>query len=350
MPKYLKKWTVIILLLMCQQAYAQVDQKILDIVELNQNIDIPNNILSTSSIVLISLPSASSNQKWKEWAVEMQSFFAETGIDAVAYFSIDELLENQEAQKILAKNIFSKRRVANVITLTVLEENRLFFTIGPYNRKWTFFDPQKSYWMRESTDVKEIWSEMTSIFKTGTHKRTNILVLDKPEFFDLTIPYKTRAERLTKVMETQKVAIPMYVAIEDDPNFALRFKADLLNGSEKRDVASTQMLNDQLSAIVAEYPFEAELVNINEKSEDEWLRSGYGFIMYQAQGTETTIKNRFELEYPGSKSTDFLTKFYLKQLRTQSLFFGRKWDAGPTKQEALSNFINSIRIEFKSDN
>lgn len=350
MPNYLKKWSAILMVLICQQGYAQIDEEILDIIQIDQSASIPNNILSTSSVVLISLPSASSNLKWKELAVEMQSFFAETGIDAVAYFSIDELSENVEAQKVLAKNIFSKRSVANVITLTVIDENRVFFTIGPYNRKWTFFDLEKSYWMRESTDIKKIWSEMTAIFKTGTHNRTNILVLDQPEFFDLTIPYKTRADRLTKVMESQKVAIPMFVPVDEDPNIALRFKADLLNGSEKRDAASTQLLNDQLKDILAQYPFEAELVNINEKSEDEWLRSGYGFIMYQTRGTESTIKKRFNFEVSDSKSTDYLSKFYLKQLRTQSLFFGRKWDAGPTRQEAMSNFINSIRIEFKADN
>jgi hypothetical protein len=296
------------------------------------------------------LPKESSNSEWRNVAGEMQSFFAESGIDAVAYFSIDELSENVESQKLLAKDIFAKRGVTNVITLTVLAEEKFFFTIGPYNRKWTFFDPQKSYWMRQTNDIENIWSEMTTIFKAGAHKRDNILVLDSPEFFDLTIPYTSRTERFTKVMETQKVAVPMYVSIEDDPNLALRFKADLLNGSEDRGAASTQVLNDRLTSIIAQYPFETELVNINEKSENEWLRSGYGFILYQAHGTEKAIKKKFKYAASKSKSTDYLTKFYLKQLRTQSLFFGREWDAGPTRFDALSNFVNSVRTEFKSDN
>lgn len=350
MSKYLKVLSVILLLLLSNSAYTQIDQKILDIIKLKQSPGIPTNILSSRSIVLISLSKEASSLEWKDIAGEMQSFFAESGIDAVAYFSIDELLENVEAQKVLAKNIFAKRGVTNVITLTVLEEEKLFFTIGPYNRKWTFFDPQKAYWMRECNDIENIWSEMTTIFKAGAHKRENILVLDSPEFFDLTIPYKTRTERFTKVMETQKVAVPMYVSIDNDPNIALRFKADLLNGSEERDSVSTQLLNDKLTAIIEEYPFEAELVNINEKSEDEWLRSGYGFIMYQAHGTEKTIRKNFKYEASKLKSTDYLTKFYLKQLRTQSLFFGRLWDAGPTRFDALSNFVNSIKTEFKSEN
>jgi hypothetical protein len=350
MSRYLKVVCVILFALLPAVAYTQVDQKILDMVKLNQSPSIPNNILSSRSIVLISLPKEASNSEWRDMAGEMQFFFAEAGIDAVAYFSIDELSENVEAQKGLAKNIFAKRGVTNVITLTVLGEESLFFTIGPYNLKWTFFDTQKSYWMRESNDVENIWSEMRTIFKAGAHKRNNILVLDSPEFFDLTIPYKTRTERFTKVMETQKVAVPMYVSIKNDPNIALRFKADLLNGSENRDSTSTQLLNDKLTSIIAQYPFEAELVNINEKSEDEWLRSGYGFIMYQAHGTEKAIRKKFKYESLKSKSTNYLTKFYLKQLRTQSLFFGREWDAGPTRFDALSNFVNSVKTEFKSDN
>ncbi len=330
--------------------HAQVDQEILDIVKLNQSPSIPNNILSSRSIVLISLPKEAPNSEWKEIAGEMQLFFAESGIDAVAYFSIDELSENVESQKVLAKEIFAKRGVTNVITLTILNEENLFFTIGPYNRKWTFFDSQKTYWMRQSNDLENIWSEMTTIFKAGAHKRDNLLVLDSPEFFDLTIPYTSRTERFTKVMESQKVAVPMYVAIEDDPNLALRFKADLLNGSEERGAASTQGLNDRLKSIIAKYPFEAELVNINEKSENEWLKSGYGFILYQAHGTEKAIKKKFKYEASKSKSTAYLTKFYLKQLRTQSLFFGRVWDAGPTRFDALTNFVNSVRTEFKSEN
>jgi len=329
---------------------AQIEKGILDIVKLNQSASLPKDILSSRSIVLISVPKGSSNTAWKKLAGEMQAYFAESGIDAVAYFSIEELVENIVAQKELAKSIFSRRRVVNLITLSVLSEESILFTVGPYNRKWTFFDENQSFWMRETNDLENIWSEMTTIFKSGGHKKENILVLDSPEFFDLSVPYKTRAERFTKVMESQKVAVPMYVSMEDDPNLILRFKADILNGSEDRGEANTKAMNDQLSSIIGQYPFETELVNINEKSEDGWLRSGYGFILYQARGTEKEIRKKLQYKPSTSNSTDFLNKFYLKQLRTQSVFFGRKWDAATTRFGALSNFINSVRTEFKSDN
>ncbi len=328
-----------------------VDQPALDVLSLNQAPQLPKNILSSRSIVLISVPKDSPAGEWKKWAAEMQASLSQFGVDAVAYLSIDQLAENTVAQKELNSDIFSKRGISNLITLSVLDkEGTALMTVGPYNRKWTFFEEKSAFWMRQVSDIGSIWSELETVFKTGAFPRTNLLVLDSPEYFDLTISFTSRTERFTKLMETQKVAVPMFVALQDDPNRILRLKSDILTGKEDRGVAATTSQNAQLSEIIAQYPFEAELVNLNEKSEDQWLRSGYGFILHHATGTESDLRSKLKYKSLDKSSNKTLTKYYLKQLRTSNLYLGREWDAGNTPTTALTNFVERVRTEFKSDN
>ena len=327
-----------------------IDEGILATLNVPQAPNLPQNIRNGKSIVLISTPSGTASGVWKKYAEEMQTFFVEQGVDAVAYLSIEELTENPVAQKQLAKDVFATRGIRNLIILSVLdEEGRFLISVGPYNRKWTFFDPKTQFWMREVSELETVWEEMRTLFKSGSYARSNLLVLDRPEYFDMTISFTSRTERFTKLMESQKVAVPMFVPLSADPNIILRFKSDILTKKEDRSETAMSARNSELQALVDNYPFEAELVNFNEKSEDQWLRSGYGFILYYSSGTEKEVKNRLKYKTAKSKSSDVLYKFYLKQLRTSNVYLGREWDAGDSYLQGLDNFINRVRTEFKSN-
>ncbi len=327
-----------------------INEELLSRLRVQQTFDLPKDILSTRSIALISVPKGSPKGEWKKWATEMQKFFATVGVDVVAYLSIDELDKNVTSQQELTRDIFSKRGIKNLIILSVLDiENKFLFGVGSYNRKWTFFDEKSSFWLKETDDLDNVWADLETLFKTDTYRRRNLLVLDTPEFFELSISFTSRTERFTKLMESQKIAIPAHVALDDDPNRIVRLKADIINGTEDRSGPATELKNSQLKSIIGQYPFEAEIVNLNEKNEDGWLRSGYGFILYNASGNESELRQK--LKYTGkSKGGTLLTKFYLKQLRTGNLYLGREWDAATDQNQALLNFINRVRAEFKVEN
>ena len=39
-------------------------------------------------------------------------------------------------------------------------------------------------------------------------------------------------------------------------------------------------------------------------------------------------------------------KFYIKHIYTGNVFLGKKWDAAPTWEEALNNYLDNLRNEL----
>ena len=74
---------------MSLQAQSDIDQY-LNKLGLNQALYPPQDILKTKSLVLLSVPMDESPSEWQEILDEMQAFFAEVGVDAVAYFPVDK--------------------------------------------------------------------------------------------------------------------------------------------------------------------------------------------------------------------------------------------------------------------
>ena len=66
-------------------------QDILERLSINQALYIPEDILSTKSLVLFSVPEEDKTSEWKERLDELQSFFASQGIDAIAYINQADL-------------------------------------------------------------------------------------------------------------------------------------------------------------------------------------------------------------------------------------------------------------------
>jgi len=112
--------------------------------------DLPDNLLSSKSVVLMKLPpeskTSSIRSDWRPMAEEAHKVFRETGVDAVAYYFIDEVISGVEVRKSFA-NEMKARGIENLILLNDLiikikgkESRRFVILITAFNGKPTLMD------------------------------------------------------------------------------------------------------------------------------------------------------------------------------------------------------------------
>ena len=110
------KFGLLLLVVCCQfKAIAQgsIDDY-LNTLNLNQALYPSEDILKTKSLVLISVPMDDAPNEWQEILDEMQGFFAEYGVDAVAYFYADRFDVAQNSPQPFPDFTF-KRGIQNLI-------------------------------------------------------------------------------------------------------------------------------------------------------------------------------------------------------------------------------------------
>jgi len=116
---------------------------------------------------------------------------------------------------------------------------------------------------------------------------------------------------------------------------------------------------------MGQYPYEFGI--LNEKPDEQALMNqGYQYVVYRLHTAGSSIRMTLNYEIEEGVS-DYITikqnggttilrnlpteapvyKFYIKHLRTKDVYVGTKWDADETWEEALKNFINNTKAEFK---
>ena len=167
--------------------------------EISQALYPPEDILSTKSIVLLSVPEGADRNEWMELVDELQQFLAEEGVDAIAYIETETLFA-QPNQLLKIPEYLKKRDVNNLILFTAKDKDSpVFLAMGPYNGEDTFFQKGDAFWARQGAELSGMKDELSAYFKTGTLYKGNLLVNENPEFFypkmDLGIVAKSVPQR-----------------------------------------------------------------------------------------------------------------------------------------------------------
>lgn len=262
--------------------------------------------------------------------------FVLTGIDAVVYFDVDVALAGADAVKAYSA-YFSKREIS---TLIFIKKNSSGYEliVAPYNNTENFIDITQAVWRNQSSSLGEL---LTSLYRDALsgNKKKNNLIIDFPETdLPLTIFNGRRSELAAFDLKVDKLAVVKF-------------------GDEAAD--------KELEEILKDYPLKYALVD-KTIPESELRRQGFLYILCFVNTRGQAAKK--VLEYSSTKAENAfisvtylngivylkniaadqpIIKFYVRHIDSGNVFLGTKWDADTTWQQALRNFIQGLKIEFK---
>ena len=339
--------------------------------------ELPENLLSSKSVVLMQLPpeskTSSIRSDWKPMAEEAHKVFMETGVDAVAYYFMDEVISGIEVRKSFASEM-KARGIENLILLNDLnikikgkETRRFVILITAFNGKPSLMDNGQKAW---KTQNKSLDKALTKISKGASRNRMvkeNLMIVDYPELFrDIDVITGRRIETYSNSLKSDKIAFSSfaYAVIPDERPGGIINKNIEKEGEQANLQAKAN--NNRFAQLLDTYPFKNGLVP-SPVDEQALMNQGYHYVVYLLHTTGMGIK--YLLDYDVEEGvSDFITvkqkdgkttlrnipteapvyKFYLKHLRTKDVYVGSRWDADETWQAALDNFIRNVKKDFNT--
>ena len=292
---------------------------------------IPTELVSTRSVVIYQ------NTFTIKELEETQSFFQQTGIDAVAYFEVARVLAGYDTQKAYA-NYFLSRGIKFLIFLQKTEKGYQFL-FCPFSSNKELIAETNVTWKQEHASLTELL-KMIYRFAVSNLKKENFLINDLPET-DITV--KFFAGRINETFATEvkifKVAIPRFGNAQDDTeletylkeNFPVKY--DLVD----KDANETTLLDKGYKSIL-------RFVHARGILAKEIF--GYDITQIARSLPTATIVNN-EVQIKTISAAQPIYKFYFRNIEYGNIFLGNKWDADVTWQDALRNHMQALKINQK---
>ena len=317
----------------------------LEPLQMNQALDPPQNILSSKSLVLISVPADAPYGKWKEWADELQVFFAEQGIDAVAYLNVDRHHVVPDQAPVIPQ-LLTKRKISNLIFLTIDPETEEFvFGIGPFNQKNSFYDKGTVFWTRKGKSLDGVFQELSSRFATGAFAKSNLLVNDSPESFNFITPnFAARYASMPPDLAKKKIAVPLIHPPSDQAGGALLNSVNFYHADQVK--TETVFKNSSIRQALADSTLTMELVDLRAKNEAQLRKEGFTHVLYHMITDSEDMYRTLPYKKREEVAAPVLVKFFLKDLRNRNLFLGRYWDANANWDQAFGAFMAQLEKEI----
>lgn len=312
----------------------------LEKLQLNQALDPPENILSTKSIVLLSVPEVAQRNEWMILVDELQEFLANEGIDAVAYIEVEALfsLPNQTLE---IPKFIKEREIQNVILYAAKDEDSpVFLAMGPYNQKASFFDKGALFWARSGSKLEPIASELNSYFKTGVVYRDNLLVNESPEFFypevELGIVAKSIPPRLAEFkVATEAIDENLFVQL-GAPSF--RYSNFYNSENFKQGIRDRNYLIQSIVTDSTNNVFFKDASKTNQALRQE----GFQYELMYVTGTDSRLYEWLPFPDRPKATGKVIHKFYLNDLRNNNIYVGKTWDASSDWNQALDGFMTQM--------
>lgn len=309
---------------------------------MNEAYDPPQDILSTKSIVLMDVPKGMLVEERLKIADELQMFFAEVGIDASAYFQTNSFSSVSGMQEQVPDFIL-KRDIKNLIFLTILNpENDFILGMGPFNGKNHFYDKGATFWVRRTSDLKTVFSELTTRLKSDAFPKENLLLSNSAEFFEPTVSgFKQAYVTLPKDFEGKKIAIP---TINTNPFAqpgpqALNIEAILSATSYKNELTNRM---SALTALAAKDSTLFQIINVENKTDADLRRARIDYVLHYIEANAQNVYTFLPFEKRVENKKGVLVKFFLRDTRTNIAYLGSEWDAKENWNEALNSFMAQI--------
>lgn len=322
------------------QAQSDIDQY-LNKLGLNQALYPPQDILKTKSLVLLSVPMDEAPSEWQEILDEMQTFFSGVGVDAVAYLEVDKFdVALNEPQQF--PDFINKRGIENLIILSSENvEGPFFIAMTQFNNQESMYAKGASAFARLATDLTPVWDELGTYFKTGQFQRTNLLVNETPEFFYPSVQPGIVARSIPPQVTEFKIAMkPIDVSKYDDlPVFKIQYN-NLFASDSLFQAIDRQ--NQRFQSLSTDSTNTMGVVSLTD--DDATLRrAGFIYELKMLKAKESTLNEWIPLPDKQKPSEKVVYKFYLDDLRTNTIFIGSEWDASENWFDALNAFVAQIR-------
>ena len=343
MRSHTYNFVLLIFLICCSfslTAQGDIDQY-LSKLGLNQALYPPEDILKTKSLVLLSVPMDDAPNEWQEILDEMQAFFSEVGVDAVAYFLADRFDAATNTPQPLPDFTF-KRNIQNLIILSAQKvKGPIFIAITQFNNQESLYARGAPAYARLTSDLSTVWQELGTYFRTTQFQRTNLLVNESPEFFYPTVQPGIVARSIPPQVAEFKIAMKPVDDKKFDqlPIYKIQH-GNLFAGDSLRKAILGQ--NQQLQRLSADSTNTMELVSLSE--DDATLRrAGFIYELKMLKGPEEELNQWIPFPNNPKGSKRVVYKFYLDDLRTNTIFIGKEWDASESWFEAFNSFVGQIR-------
>jgi len=342
---------------------------------LDYNNQLPDDLLSSKTAVFVSVPPKSRNTSergdWKTFSETAHSQFKKMGIDAVAYYFMDDLKAGNDPALFFSKEL-EKRQVKNIILLSQVPlkiagkvTERFVIVITPFNGENSFISNGQNAWKTQAKDYDKALKTLGKDVYRSKQSKTNFLIPDFPEFFeDADIIKGRRIPTFARDLKVDKLAIPKSTTVEIPDNRP----GGAINKSVEKEITEYNKNvvrdNTRLENIMKSYPLKYELTE--SSSDEELYKQGFQYVLLKLNTTGTNIRRMLDYEIDPSES-DFVTvknkdgkvtlrsipvnapvyKYYVKHLYTKDVYTGDKWDADETWEDALQNFIMKMKADLK---
>jgi hypothetical protein len=296
-------------------AQAQIAQVMPGLADKRGSDHMPPAMLSERTAVLISADGGN----WQDWAGLLHPVLQRNGIDAVAYFMLEEVMAGPDAQKEMLPMLV-QRQFGNVAILGRSSSRAELFLMEFQNGP-SLVKMDGAVWHTEFTDIESLEEKLKSAFSQSSVRAENFLIPDFPEFFRAaSVPANKRFESFNPDVKLDNLAVRYFP--KSDPD------------SDRK--------NARLEELMKEYSFKYELVN-TEISEDVLRRNGFQWILGYLRAPEANLKEILGYRNVPQNGGGMVYKFYYRQLYAQEIYLGNTWDAQPNWETALQNFIRNTR-------
>jgi len=330
----------IAILLSSNYVFAQRGTNILETLDSLQYIDkLPEDLLASKTLVLVKVPFKTKSPEvrgdWKKVGEAIQPGFQKAGIDAVAYYYIDDVFSGPEAVNAFAKK-FEERQLENVIF--IIEENGNYeVVITKITDKDNLILPGQEAWKISGDNLSKLGNDIYLKAASSGQERKNLLIIEVPIYGDMAKPIEARRGEYFDVnFSSETLAVPAF--------------------------ADTTLID----SVMSKYPYEYAIVN-PKLSEKELRSEGYQYVLYFVHTVGKNVKDILEYSTTDSetvyisevtasdqkdakvKSINVNTpvyKFYIKHIFSENIFLGTKWDADTTWQTSLDNYITNLKNQL----
>ncbi|MDN4165497.1 hypothetical protein QWY31_08295 [Cytophagales bacterium LB-30] len=324
---------------------------------------LPSNLLMERTVVMVYAPyyEGQSANEWNEVAKKVHGYLKKAGIDAVAYYNMYEIFAGGDVSRAFARDL-SKRNIQNMIIVEwkpyLAGNERFRLMVTSFSGDENFISLGQKGWIRQGAEPESVSQQLYLASRSSGLSFSNYLIIDQPEFFRGTQVFSgKRYELFWSDLRIDKLAIPRFPLADSTQNSPLVAEVN-------QAVRQENLLLDSL--ISATYPFQGILTT---SSDIEVLKKeGFQYILLYVSGPGRSVRELLEYKkVPGE--THYISqildgpnkglkrlpaeapvyKFYIKQLYSGNVYLGSVWDADTDWEQALSHFIQNMRVELKVD-
>jgi len=326
---------------------------------------VPNDLLSTKTVVVISIDDKSGSGirgDWHTLSEESHFYISKLGIDPVTYYYVDDLISGYDVKRAITEEMV-KRGIRNVLMLSkdnINGRDQYIAIITEFNQESSFVSHGQNAWKSQTSDLEILFRNLARAIDNADLEKENFLILDSPEYFKgVRILTGRRSETFNTDLRIDRIAVPIFEEFPV-PEESGTTGAGMVTAIQQRNREYLQR-NAQLEQVMSKYPYEFKLLPY-QYDEQKLLTQGCQFILMSITSSGRNVRKLlgYELndqvnELITMKKDDagnfqvkaipidgLVTKYYVKHINSGEFFLGEQWDGDDNWLDALKNHLNLI--------